>query len=466
MNRTAFLRLTPTGVAVLSFGLAAMCGLLFAVRPAAGLAFAMALLFVPAAFLYQPIGLALWAPIPFVQFLPALWIGPTVAGLVILGAWLGADRVEARDRLRQLGSITGPLVLVGSYVAWVMLSASWSEADTATRNFGVLHAGVAAVVLVIFASSIRSEKTARAIAIGFVLGAVASVAIGLASVGLRPTSTAYESSTVLEGRLKGGSGDPNYLAAGLVPALAIIAGLAMSTRSSMARIGLLTGGAVIAIGLAASQSRGGFIAAIVAAAAAVAVMRRHRATIVGSILIAAAVMALWFSMNPTAWQRVIMSDGGGSGRTDLWTVALRMSNDNAVVGVGVGAFRANVAAYLDEPGMLQRVKLILERSQVAHNTYLQALSETGAVGLGLFVLAMGALLRLPYRAGILFERDGALSLATLSRTVFVAQLSGLVALFFLSFGHDQRLWLLFGLGAALYSLALQRTRASAGTIRP
>ncbi|MGI8929708.1 MAG: O-antigen ligase family protein [Candidatus Limnocylindria bacterium] len=436
-----------------------MCGLLLAVRPAAGVAFALALVFVPVALLHLPRGLALWAPIPFVQFLPALWIGPTVASCFVLGAWMGVDRQEASIRLRQLGQMSGALVGVGLLLLWFSLSLIWSDGPLGS-SAGLLNWFIAALVLVIFASVVRAERDVRLIVAAFVGGAVVSVAIGLIAIGYQPVSSAYESSTFTEGRLQGGSGDPNYLAAGLVPALTLAAGLAITSRSVLARIALVAGSAVIATGLAATQSRGGLVAAIVAATAALLVMRRHRAQIFASLVVVGAIVAFWFVNNPQAWERVVSSDGGGSGRTELWSLALRMTQDHPFLGVGFGNFDTEVIHYVREPGQLESVELVLSRSQVVHNAYLQALCETGVIGLALLVLVLGTLLRLTYRAGTRFDRRGEQRMATIARAVFVAQLSGLTALAFISFGADQRLWLLFGLGAALYA------RSGMGAERP
>ena len=198
------------------------------------------------------------------------------------------------------------------------------------------------------------------------------------------------------------------------------------------------------------------MAAIVALIAALVVFKRRRAWVFASLTIVVGVAIAWFSVSPTAWDRVTDFDNGGSGRSDLWTVAWRMTEANPVEGVGLNNYPSVADEYLREPGAVERADLIVDNPHVVHNAYLQLLAETGVIGLAIFLaVALGSLVA-SWRAAELFYRAGDLAMDTIARGVIVATLGLLGAAFFISNGVDKRLWVLFGLGPALLALAARR----------
>lgn len=444
--------LNPAVVAVLAAGAALMTGLLVAVRPALGLGFVAALAFVPIAFMNLRLALVLWTPIPFVMYLPAVSVGPTFASLVVLGAWLGTGRDRRQLSAGTLGRHT-PLVavLIGA-VVWVTISIARSE-DRARALSEATNWYVAALIFVVFVTTLRNGRDVQLIVAAFVFGAVLSVSIGLAATGLQPVDSAIETATHTEGRLKGGSADPNYLAAGIVPAIVLAAGLAAMTRSALWRWAIGVAIAILSVGLAATQSRGGFIALLVAAVGAVVLLRRHRVQVLGAIAVFAGLFALALATTPGAWERLTNVDGGGNGRSDLWTVAWRVGQEHPVAGVGISDFAAEAHRYVRRPGQLTEAHQIVDRPHVAHNTYLQVLTELGIVGLVLFVALMAALVAITVGAGRMLRARGQPTLATLAGALLVAQVAWLAALFFISAAGDRRLWVLLALGVVLRAVA-------------
>jgi len=163
--------------------------------------------------------------------------------------------------------------------------------------------------------------------------------------------------------------------------------------------------------------------------------------------------------SPTTWERVRSFDSGGTGRIDLWTVAWRMSEEHPVTGVGVNNFRSQSSQYVLEPGSIDEAGLIVGRPHVVHNVYLQLLAETGIVGLGLFVVVIGAALSATWRAAVRLEAADEKTGASLARAVLIAQLGALSASVFLSNGYDKRIWLLFALGCVMLGIAERRVAA-------
>ena len=136
-----------------------------------------------------------------------------------------------------------------------------------------------------------------------------------------------------------------------------------------------------------------------------------------------------------------------------------MGQDHPIVGVGLSNYQDRAADYVRRPREIQFVELIAEKPHVVHNTYLQLWAETGLIGLLLFLGVATTALQTALRAARSFDAQGDDGLATLSRAVFVGILALLAASLFLTNGHDSRLWLLFGMSAALLALAASRRTA-------
>src|SRR6185436_17835076 len=130
----------------------------------------------------------------------------------------------------------------------------------------------------------------------------------------------------VQGRLQGGTSDPNYLAAAIVPAMILAGGLAARRGHPFERFGLMVATIVLAIGLAATESRGGFLAVIVVPLGALLTWRGRRLMLVGFIAVFALGVGAWFVASPSAWNRVTSASDGGSGRSEIWHVATRVGD--------------------------------------------------------------------------------------------------------------------------------------------
>ncbi len=105
---------------------------------------------------------------------------------------------------------------------------------------------------------------------------------------------------------------------------------------------------ICALGVAATQSRGGLLALLAAGIAALFVFRRRRTFVVLVAFVVVALGAAYFSVSPEAWSRVTTLNSG-SGRTDLWSVAWRAAEDNPVGGVGLKNYEVVAKRYTRNP---------------------------------------------------------------------------------------------------------------------
>jgi O-antigen ligase len=414
-----------------------------------GLAVLAGLTFGPLAFMNLPLAIVLWLPTVSLIAVTALGFGPNLAALTIVFAWLGAAAGRRSRIPAMIAEHRFVLLSVAALVLWTMLSLSWAEVPRigTFEFFGWLGAGV----LVLVVTTTLTNGSYLRLAIGAVVaGTVVSVAIGLFGGAVQAESD----------RLVGGSGDPNFLAAGIVPAIMLSLGLAASSTRILVRVATAVSIAVLTIGLVTTGSRGGFIAAAVALIAALVLAKRQRVMVTCFVFLTVGIGVASISVDPGAWER-ITDFSESTGREELWSVAWQMFQDNPIIGVGLQGFPDHASEYVRALGSLEFSEFLVEQPKVVHNTYLEVLVETGLVGLVLLLVAIGACVRNAWLAARDFEAQGDLRMATLSRGVLAAMLAMLTADFFVSAATDRRLWVLLALGPALRACAGVR-RAPAG----
>lgn len=461
MSNRSLPYISAPAVAAVALSSSLVVGVLTAHKASLGIGVMIGLLYAPLVLLNLPLGIALWAGLTFISSLSIVSIGPNAAGILIALAWLGtlsARREYVREFLARHGRLVATLIV---FLVWLAVTALWA------RSPGNVGADVwqwitAGLLLVIVATTFSNRLHVEWLIAGFVAGAVLSVVIGLASGGLSTTQSALETATSFNGRLQGGGGDPNYLAAGLIPAIVLAGGLATATRNVIVRWTLAMAAGVCAIGFAAAESRGGLVAAVVAIFAAVFVYRKRRAQALVWLAVTISVGAVWFAASPSAWQRVTSFNDGGNGRTELWHVAWEITKDHPVNGVGLNNYTIQAPLYVRKPGALRSVALIADKPHVVHNTYLQMLAEAGVVGLVLYLIVLLGCLRAMSVAARRFDELGERGLATLSRSLLIGTIGTLAASFFISNGSDWRVWLLLGLGPALLGIAMRPGAAQRG----
>lgn len=438
---------------------APLVGVLLARHTSTGVAVTIALIYVPLVFLNLPLALVVWVPLTFMTAVHFPASGPAVLSVLLLAAWIGTWPTAWRTRRLMLERERPLIVAFALFLVWNALSLLWaSSSSTALET--LVEWLIAAGIFIVVATSITDRRYVRYMLLAFVLGGVASVAIGIATTGLHQTGEVANESAA-EGRLTGGSTDPNYFGAGLVSSVIVAMTLFAAYRHVILRW-VMSGAIVILVaGIVASESRGALLSAVVAAVAAFMVFRRGRLGLGAALALLVGIAAIWIAADPSALSRLTNFSGTGTGRTELWKLAWKVGEANPIVGVGLGNFPMQAIHFVRQPGALNAVGMVVEEPHVAHNMYLEAFAETGVIGFGLLMAVVVTLLGTCLTAARDFERAGEHDLATLARGVMVAQLSIFVSLIFLTDGPDERFWVLFGIGAALRGLvpSFERVRA-------
>ena len=356
--------------------LAAALGATAVVSPVAAVGAVLALLFVAIAFYDLALGVAILATVMFFKTLP-----------VATGASLGAIKVGGLvlvlAALRRSGTPLllreHPLVAYAAtfLAAWALASSFWAYDVPQAAGYGLRLTLNVALLFVIFAA-IRHARSARWVVSGYLLGAAAAALVGLVQ---GPQGD--------EERLAGSVGDPNFLAAMLVPAIVFAVFAFGWTRHPAERWLLCLLLVLFTVALLETQSRGGLVALVVTLAAGMVFggrFRRHFAAVCAAI---AFVGLAYFAAFATA-EAVgrITNPGGGAGRSDLWAVAAEVVSDHPLVGVGAGNFPIVAPQYVTGTLDLPEVQLVVDQPTVAHNTYIGVLAELGVVGLIAFAVVV------------------------------------------------------------------------------
>lgn len=430
---------------------AAVLGVLAAVQPAIALGVVGALVLAYVAFSDLALGFAVLAFLSFVDTLPTSGsLSPAkAAGLLVAVAWLarfsiGSLRSE-RDFFADHPQLTWVLI---AFIGWATLSLLWAPSS---------GAGTAALarylpnilLLPIGYTAVRTRRDLTIVVGAVILGAIVAATFAV----LQPPDPEI---VVESARATGTIGDPNELASVLLVGLALGAGIAIG-RNRLPPLRLIAALAVplCAAGVFLSLSRGGLVALGALMIAGTIFAGRWRIAITAMLTVVAIGGVVYFTqLAPLPARERVSAAGGGTGRTDLWTVAWRMVQAHPLNGVGVGNFPNTSADYTLRPGVIVRTDLIFNQQPfVTHNTYLQILAETGIPGLLLFLSVIVACMRCMLRAARIWARRGEKTMEALARSMFLGLCGMLVADFFISVMYNKLLWVMFALGPATYAIA-------------
>jgi O-antigen ligase len=402
----------------------------------------LALVYVGVAYKDLAIGLALFTFLTFYDTAGAT-VAPSLtfsklAGMLLAAIWIvrvttpgNRGPLLFRDS-RLLASVT--LLLAG----WVLLATVWvPDFDAGLGEAVRLFQGII-LVFVVF-SAVARPRDVRLLTAAFVGGALLAAVLGL-------TSTAATTGD----RISGGFDDPNELAAVAVPGMMLAGFGFLAFRGHFLRWAFAACVPILGLALLDSDSQGGLVALAVGAVAAVVFggsARKVIAPVVASLLLLGVVNYALLTPSPSS----ALTEGGAS-REDLWKVAIYVAEDHPFVGVGPGGFTQVEPTYALRNLSLVRVDLVA-KAEVAHNTYLNILTDYGIVGLGLLLALISLALLLGVRATWTFAKTGQRELELLARGAVVSLVAMLTAYTFISAQYEKQLWLLIGFVAALSSVA-------------
>jgi O-antigen ligase len=432
---------------------AALLGLGSVAAPITVTAALLGLMFVAISARSLAAGLALFTLLVFFTRIPALSSsGLTfvkLAGAVLAGSWL--LRVASRESRLPFLPRDHPALAFAAllFLGWTSASMLWAS-DVGSASSSSFALAQSLLLFFIVFSAIERRRHLWWFLCAFVGGATLSGLIGLVGY------TSPERYPLSPERLTGGIRDANELAAILVPALAFALFGVVATRSPLLRWMLGSCAAISALALFRTDSRGGLVALTVTFVAALMLAGPVRVRVASLMALTMGAGILYYTTfaPPEALARVTrVEEGGGSGRTDIWAIALDVWHHHPIFGVGTGNFRVIEPAYALGDVSIQRLDLIVDRALVVHNTYLQFLTEIGLIGFGLFATLVLAAFVIAGRAVGSFSRSRDLEMELLSRGLIIGAIGMFAGFFFISAQYLKQLPLLLGALVALSSIA-------------
>ncbi len=458
-------RFSETAPQAAVLALAAAFGILAGIDPKFAVAGAIGVVFLGATLVNLTFGLCMFTLVAFVDVLPnpggSLFSFAKIAGALLAASWLATSAV--RGRRRTAGFVSDhPFAAysIALFLAWGMVSILWAE-ETSRVPGTVSRYALNLVLFLIVYAAVGNRRQLLYVVGAYIAGAT------MAGVFALQSPRGFTGSEV--DRATGTIGDANELAAALIPGFVMsLVLMVVLKQSPFARL-LSAGTAFICVlALFFTLSRGGLVGLGTALLAAVLVGGRWRAVaaLLGVAIALGTVGFFAFVASPAERARVTEVQGG-SGRTDIWTVGMRMVRAHPVTGIGLGNFQNTSVHYLLRPGEITRSEFFVDQPKVAHNTFLQILAELGFPGLILFLLIVGFSLRAGLRAAWAFDRSGDLRMELLARGLVISLCGLLAADFFLTANYSKQLWLLLGLCPALLVIARrEETEAEAEPLPP
>ncbi|MCE9594922.1 MAG: putative O-glycosylation ligase, exosortase A system-associated [Planctomycetes bacterium] len=171
--------------------------------------------------------------------------------------------------------------------------------------------------------------------------------------------------------------DNNDFSLALCMALPLLIHIGSSEKRPILRRGVWMMVPLMILTVIMTHSRGGFLSMC----ACLGVLTwRSRNRVAGFALAGIGAVVTVMVLPASAFERLhtlenVEADGSAMGRLAAWKTAIKMAEDNPVLGVGFTLFRRNYSRY-SEPG---------EYIRVAHNSYLQVWAETGTISLLLYL---------------------------------------------------------------------------------
>lgn len=334
-----------------------------------------------------------------------------------------------------------------------------------SKSFGLWSDGVLKLLIaILFLSMIivvprDAGKVALALVSGSTLISLVAIYNQMNGIDL------VEGSRVTIGRtINSQLGDPNDLAFALMfPVAFALSALTIRGESGGRRLLWLLALGLMLWAVIATKSRGGMLATMAVFGCVYAINFKAK---VFPLALAAVLGAVLYTVAGIGSREY--SIGAGSAiddssmtRLDAWRAAFLMAVERPIFGVGLGNFTDLYWRY---------AQFWHGRSYVTHSIWFQALSETGFVGLGLFIAMFVAAIKSAYRSMRVLQLVGAPSrVLAISVAIFAAWIGVAVAGSFLSQIFGWQIFTLVALTAALSQHVADNHRQEAialGLVKP
>lgn len=373
-----------------------------------------------------------------------------------------------REHFSPLTIALQPLTLFLAAYAFVVFASSIWASDLALADDRITETVKNLLIYLLAASLAVSWKALwRALtAIAFAAAAIATVSVAqivtgellgeLAGFARIKIGNIYGDLSDL--RAAGPVGDPNYYGQILVMVLPVAVYIAWAETRKWHRLAWAAAAAAIAAGVLVTYSRGAMLA-LAMMTAIVMIARRMPIARIASATVAVVLLLVLLPGNVSGRIRTLIPQDEGrpdssiEKRQLLVMTAVRMFDENPLLGVGAGNFSARFDEYANRVGTIAQISSMPGEVEHAHTLFLEIGAEYGVVGLTAFLAAIAAAFVSAWRAGRRLAALGQWGRSALALGLGIA-LSGYMATsLFLHTGWDRYMWLLLAFIAAMTRLA-------------
>lgn len=256
-------------------------------------------------------------------------------------------------------------------VIWLILTLVSMLWSTQPMNFSLIitYASMVSLLIIFSDTGIMGEKEYQLCLMAYMLG---GLLLAIILIGWGQTGRAYSLSGRLTINIMGiEGGDENNLSAVIAPGVIIAFGRMMSSKKRMVKLFFLLSMIALLYAQMLTGSRGGLLSSTIGLFCALLFSSTGGKKIIGTILVVLAVYILIDKYLPEVLQTRFLNIEGyqsGSGRKDIWEVALAEWGSHPIFGLGLnGWYTASVAK--------------MGRLYGTHNTYLKVALDVGIVGL-------------------------------------------------------------------------------------
>lgn len=254
--------------------------------------------------------------------------------------------------------------------------------------------------------------------------------------------------------------DPNYFALYFSLAIPFTLYYIIIYKNTIIRTLLIACLIILVSGIVLSQSMGGCVGLISIITLFLILQRnitlRQKVVLFASFI---PILIFMYSLAPTTLisraqnqYRVVTSEDfttWGSGRGGLWLAALNIIKQNPFLGAGMGG-------YIDSMDQQTTNKILgaqwMKAAKVAHNSFLGIAAENGIVGLVLFLILAGSLLKRSYgelKRLFIIDKD----FSYFGHAIFLSLVCFLIQAMFLDVERDKYLWILLAIAAIFTNIA-------------
>lgn len=260
---------------------------------------------------------------------------------------------------------------------------------------------------------------------------------------------------ILEPRLGGPIGKPNFWAQFLVAVLPLIVYRVLDEKQVLIKM-VFTGAAIILVyTVLGTYSRGAFLTMVIILIL-ILIDRRARPSLFLIISIGALIILIFLpsnyserirsltlvSLDPSLGK--IYEDSSLRGRYAEVRAGLQMFAENPILGVGAGNYKPNYQLYVSKLNIETR-----NEPRDAHSLYIETLAETGVIGMIVFIFLFGSLLiGLSKIIKKLGDQDIFKNWSSWISSIRMSIISYLISSIFLHGDYIRYLWILVALGVA------------------